>query len=149
MEATLHALGGLLVKAVPTFLLVVLLHFYLKRVFFRPLARVLEAREQATAGARKLAEESLALAARKTADYESLLREGRAVIYREQEEARRCWRDQQAEAVRQARESAAAMVSQARETLEAELAAAQRSLEGQSEALAGRIAEAILGRRAA
>src|ERR1035437_5121817 len=50
MEATLHALGGILLKAVPTFLLLVLLHFYLKGVFFKPLQKVLRQRYEATEG---------------------------------------------------------------------------------------------------
>ena len=60
MDATLHALGGILLKALPTFLLVVLLHFYLKDVFFKPLEKVLHQRYDATEGARKLADRSLA-----------------------------------------------------------------------------------------
>ena len=41
MEETLRQLGGILLRAVPTFILVVLLHFYLKFIFFKPLQRVL------------------------------------------------------------------------------------------------------------
>src|ERR1039457_7455677 len=41
MDATLHALGGILLKAVPTFRLVLALHFYLKSIFFKPLEKVL------------------------------------------------------------------------------------------------------------
>ena len=37
MDAMLHAFGGILLRAVPTFLLVVLLHFYLKSMFFKPM----------------------------------------------------------------------------------------------------------------
>ena len=66
MDAMLHALGGILLRAVPTFLLVILLHFYLKIVFFKPLEKVLNQRDQSTAGARKLAEGSLQQAAAKT-----------------------------------------------------------------------------------
>ena len=71
MADTLHALGGILLKAVPTFLLVLLLQFYLKKVFFQPLEKVLHTRYEATEGARKLAEQSLARAAARTAEYEA------------------------------------------------------------------------------
>ena len=50
MEETLRALGGILLKAVPTFILVILLHFYLKFIFFKPLQRVLRLRYEATEG---------------------------------------------------------------------------------------------------
>src|SRR5664279_4370926 len=86
MEATLHALGGILLKAVHTFLLVVLLHFYLKAVFFKPLQKVLRQRYEATEGARKLAAESLERAASKTAEYEAAMRAARADAYQAQEQ---------------------------------------------------------------
>jgi len=63
----LHDLGQLLLRAVPTFLLVFALDFYLKYMFFKPLEKVLQQRYDATEGARKLAAEALELAAAKTA----------------------------------------------------------------------------------
>jgi F-type H+-transporting ATPase subunit b len=42
MDAILASLGELVLRAVPTLLLVVFLHFYLKFVFFAPLDKVLE-----------------------------------------------------------------------------------------------------------
>ena len=59
----LQALGGTLLNAVPTFILVVLLHFYLKSLFFKPLGKVLHERYEATAGARLAAEKSMGRAA--------------------------------------------------------------------------------------
>ena len=69
MDAILRDLSGILLRAVPTFLLVIFLHFYLKSVFFGPMQQVLRKRYEATEGARKLADESLARAAQKTAEY--------------------------------------------------------------------------------
>ena len=76
----LHALGGILLRAVPTFLLVIVLHFYLKSIFFKPLEKVLHQRYEATEGARKLAEQSLQQAAAKTASYETQLRTAKVRI---------------------------------------------------------------------
>src|SRR5437016_14681847 len=86
MDAMLHALGGILLRAIPTFLLVVLLHFYLKSVFFKPLAKVLRQRYEATEGARKLAQQNLEQAAAKTAQYEASLRAARTQLYQAQEQ---------------------------------------------------------------
>jgi len=147
MEKTLHDLAGLLLKAVPTFLLVVLLHFYLKRVFFRPLERVLKARYDATEGARKLAEESLAKASEKAAEYQQAIRAARAEIYQEQEESRQRLHQQQAAALLEAKRSADDLVKQAGQGLAVELAEARQTLERNSETLAGRIVERILDRR--
>src|SRR5260221_508016 len=106
MDETLRQLGGILLRAVPTFLLVVLLHFYLKFIFFKPLGRILRQRYEATEGARKLAEASLAKAAEKAAEYEAALRAARAETYKELEQLRRQLQDDRAVAVREARAGA-------------------------------------------
>ena len=41
MDALLNSLSGLLLGAIPTFVLLILLHFYLKGMFFAPLDLVL------------------------------------------------------------------------------------------------------------
>ena len=89
MGAILHQLGELLLNAVPTFILVVILNFYLKSVFFKPLEKVLKQRYEATGGARKLAEESTERAAKKTAVYEAAVRAARSEAYRVQEQLQR------------------------------------------------------------
>ena len=147
MEDTLRALGGLLLQAIPTFLIVVLLYFYLKRMYFRPMERVLAARYEATEGARKLAEESLAKASRKAAEYDAALRAARAEIYREQEAFRQTLRQEQAQAVEAAHQRATTVVKEAGLQLYAELAAARESLRQEAGALADRIVESILRRR--
>ena len=148
MDAILTALGGLLLQALPTFLLVLVLHFYLKFVFFRPLDKVLASRRMADEGARQQAQASLEAASRKSAEYEAAVRAARGEIYREQEETRRQWRAQHAVAVEESRRSASELVKQARAELANEAARASTSLKGESERLAGEIAEAVLrGRR--
>ncbi len=148
MDAILNALGGLLLRALPTFFLLLLLHFYLKFVFFRPLDKVLEARRSATEGARERARSSLDAASAKSAEYEAALRAARSEIYKEQEETRRKWREEQARALEDTRRSASEQVKQARAQIAEQAAQATQSLAGESERLAGEIAGAILrGRR--
>ena len=147
MEETLRALGGLLVQAIPTFLIVLLLYFYLKLMYFRPLERVLAARYEATEGARQRAEESLVRASAKAAEYDASLSAAKAEIYREQEAFHQSLRQEQAQAVEEARQSAAAVVREGNRHLEAELAAAQESLRQSASTLADQIAESILRRR--
>jgi F-type H+-transporting ATPase subunit b len=144
MDAILADLGRLLLRALPTFIVLLVLHFYLKRMFFRPLDRVLEARRQATEGARNTAQAGLDTAARKRADYESAIRAARGEIYREQEETRRRWRHEQAATVEQSRRSAAETIKRARAQVAEEAAQAKLSLASESERLASQIAEAIL-----
>lgn len=144
MQETLHALGGLLLKALPTFLLVILLHFYMKRVFFRPMDKVLREREEATEGARRTAEASLAAASQKASEYDQAIRAARGEIYREQEETRRKWRQQQASTLEEARLETGEMIRQAKIRLAAEAAEARQTLAAESDRLAGEIVESIL-----
>jgi len=143
----LAALGALILEAIPTFLLVIALYFYLKKVYFDPMARTLKQRYDATEGARSLAEASFARAAELASQYEAALRTARADIYREQEEFRQQLRQEQANAVHEARKKGAAMVKEATAKLGAELEAAKTSLQARSDSLAERITDAILRRR--
>jgi len=148
MDKILHDLAGLLLKAVPTFLLVGLLYFYLKRMFFRPLERVLETRRQATEGARQWAEETFSQAAGKAAEYQAALRAARAGIYQEQEEARRRFEQEHAAAAQEVKRKADEMVQESGQRLQSEVAEAKRGLESRAGSLATQMVERVLARRA-
>ena len=124
----LHALGGILLRAVPTFLLVILLHFYLKSVFFKPLEKVLRQRYEVTEGARKLAAQSLEQAAAKTAAYEEQVRAAKAEMYQAQEQLHKQLQEREAAAVAEARARADAALKQAKEQLAADVEAAKASI---------------------
>ena len=149
MGAILDQLGQLLLKAVPTFILVVVLNFYLKSVFFKPLGKVLKERYQATGGARKQAEASVENAARKTAEYEAAIRTARSEAYRAQEELHERLQEQQNARIFEARQRAEATVREARAGVAEEVEGLKANLASQSEALANQIAETILRRSAA
>jgi len=150
MEATLNALGAILVKAIPTLLLLILVHFYLKWMFFGPLKKVLEERRAATEGARQAADQALARASAKTGEIEAALRKARDEVYQEQEQARKKAVDEQAGRVEEARQKAHALVRQAREEVTAETEASKRQLAATIQGLADEIAKRLLeGRPAA
>jgi F-type H+-transporting ATPase subunit b len=149
MDVILRQLGQLLLKAVPTFLLVVLLQFYLKRVFFKPLEKVLRQRYEATEGARKAAEASLERASAKAAEYEAALRTARTEIYQAQEQLHKQLQEREAAQVAESRARADAAVKAARDEIARDVEAAKAELRGESEALAAQIAESILRRSAA
>jgi len=146
MEATLHALSGILLRAIPTFLLVFFLHFYLKYMFFKPLDKVLQARYDATEGARLRAAQSLERAAARTTEYEAALRAARAEVYQTQEQLHHRLQDEHAAQLHAAREQAEAAVRDAKAKLAAEIAQAKTDLAAQSDALASQIADVILNR---
>jgi len=149
MDATFHALGGILLKAVPTILLLIFLHFYLKSVFFKPFHRLLEQRRQATEGVRIAAQKSLDRAAAKVADYEAKMRAAKAEVYHAQEQLHKELQDKQAEELLAVRKQAEAMIKQAKADLDKDVAAAKSSLASESERLADQIADTVLSRSAA
>jgi len=149
MDQTLSALGDILLKALPTFALVLLLYVYLSKVFFGPLGVVLDARRDATEGTRRQAEEMIRQAEQKTADYEAKLAAARAVLGREQQAERQKALEARAARVGAAREQAKGRLGEERERLEAEMAAVRPSLGLQSEALADQIIRAVLEKGAA
>ena len=149
MDATLHDLGGILLKAIPTLILLLIVHLYLKRMFFGPMRDVLAKRREATEGAMKSAEMLLAKASEKAEAIEVSLRKAREEIYQEQEEARRRWIGEQTAQVEEARRSSRDLIHQAKQQLDVETAAAKRDLTATTAALADQIAQSLLEGKAA
>ena len=148
MEQTLHALGGILLKSIPTIVLLLFLYLYLKAMLFGPLNRLLKQREELTAGTRNAAQKSLHDAERKVQEYEAKMREARAEVYREQEETRKNWLADQSSQVEGARERTGQTVQQAKEQMATEIIAARQSLTASAGTLADQIATSMLARRA-
>jgi F-type H+-transporting ATPase subunit b len=149
----LSALKDMFISAIPTFVLVWILYAYVSRVFYAPVRKALDDRQAATAGLRKKAEEHIALAERKTTEYEETLRASRADLYKHQEQERNAAMTTRAAILQRAREMAHEKVQQARQQIQQETAEAKTSLERQSEEMATWIARAVLnptigGRRA-
>jgi F-type H+-transporting ATPase subunit b len=149
MDEMFYDLGQLLLRALPTFLLVVVLNFYLKYVFFKPLEKVLQKRHDATEGARKLAAEALERAAVKTREYEASLRAARAETYQAQEQAHRQLADRQDAELLAARQRTEQLVRDAQQQLARDAEGLKHELAAASDALANQIADSILRRSAA
>jgi F-type H+-transporting ATPase subunit b len=149
MGDTLRALGEILLKAVPTFLLVVLLHFYLKKIFFQPMEKVLRKRFDVTEGARKLADQSLARASARTAEYEAAIRAARSEVYQAQDKLNKQLQESHAAQIAAARQVAEAGVLEAKAQLACDVEEAKLNLGRDSETLANEIAESILRGNAA
>ena len=148
MEDTLHALGQIVLRGLPTFFLLLLLHFYLKRTFFAPLEKVLAERFEATTGARKQAESAIARAEAKAKEYEEAIRAARTEVYKENEALRKQWRDQQAVGLAEARAKSETAISVAKAEMAGDVRTARESLLAESERIADGIVAAILRRTA-
>jgi F-type H+-transporting ATPase subunit b len=149
MDKTLHQLGGILLNGLPTFVLVLLLNFYLRIVFFKPLESTLDARYQKTEGARSSAAAALAAAAARVAEHDAALRAARAEVYEAQEKLNRESEQREAEALKAAHHAAEATMREARAQIAAEVETARQALAAQSDALAGEIADSLLKGKAA
>jgi F0F1-type ATP synthase membrane subunit b/b' len=148
MDQTLRQLGGILLKAIPTVCLLLVVHIYLRWMFFGPLRNILAKRREATEGARESAETLLAKATSKAAAIEAELRKAREEIYQEQEEARRRWAAEQSASLEAARLQSREMIQQAKVELDAEAAAAKRELAATTDSLAEQITQSLLRRKA-
>jgi F-type H+-transporting ATPase subunit b len=139
-----HQLGELFLGAVPTVLILIVVYFILKSLFFKPLLAVMAEREKRTAGAQKAAEAAQAAAAEKVKQYQDALKQERAKVYAEQEAARKKLLDERAALLKASRNLAATEVSAAKDRVAKEVAAAKRELESGIPQLATEIAKRVL-----
>jgi F0F1-type ATP synthase membrane subunit b/b' len=149
MDQTLRDLGGIVLNGLPTFFLLLILAFFVRFLYLKPLEKVLEQRFRLTEGARKAAEDSLKNADNKIAEYQEALNRARHEIHQEQAEFLQNLHAEQAETVRNIRSESDSRVMAIKLSITKEADAARTSLEAQSEALAAQIADSILGRKVA
>jgi F0F1-type ATP synthase membrane subunit b/b' len=140
----LNQLGDLLLKAVPTVIIVFLFYFFLRWSFFKPMEGILSERHKRAEGARAEAESMRAAVQEKLRAYGDALKKARAEIFAEQEALRRRALDERQASINAARASAQSELQAQKKSLAAEVEAARAQLEQSSAALAGEIAEAIL-----
>jgi F-type H+-transporting ATPase subunit b len=144
MQAIVHQLGELFLQAVPTVLIILIFYAILRALFFGPLMKVMEEREARTAGARKAAESAQTAAANKVKQYQDALKQARAKVYAEQEDARKKLLSDRAEALKEARGKAAGHVASAKERVAREFDTAKQDIESSVAQLASEIAQRVI-----
>ena len=144
MDETLRQLGGLLLGAVPTVILLALLYVLYNTIVHKPLRRVLDERRSKTEGAVEKSRADIAAAEARTSEYEQRLREARATLFRAQEARRKEALDARTVAMNEARTKAQAQVQAAKADIEKDREAAQTGLQGQVQALAIEIMRRVL-----
>lgn len=144
MDQTLQQLGGLLLGAIPTVILVALLYALYTQIVHKPLRRVLEERRNKTEGAIEKSRADIAVADARTSEYEQRLREARAAVFRSQEARRQAAMQARTNAVGEARNRAQAQVQSAKKDIEADRVAAQSGLQAEVATLAQEIVRRIL-----
>src|ERR1700685_4400664 len=149
MQETLHALVGLLIKSIPTIFFFVLLTVYLKYVFFKPVAQILEEPRKAAEGVREIARRPFEAADKKTSEFEHALRIARAELDQEHEALRQKWAQEQTEAIARARSEVDKQIEDAKHQIAQEVERAQAQLNMRVDELSEQIVNSLLRRRAA
>ena len=145
MDASLSSqLGGLLLSAVPTIILLIVLATAYNFLIHRPLAAILAERHSKTEGAVAKAQADIAAAQAKTAEYEQRLREARSQVIKNAEARRKQLADARTAAIAQARSVAGEKVKAARADLEKDAATAKAGLQQQGDVLAQDVINAVL-----
>lgn len=144
MDQTLHQLGGLLLGAVPTVVLLILLYVLYHNLVYRPLVRVLVERRERTEGAVEKARADIAAAEAKALEYEDRLREAKVAIFKAQEARRQQVQQARSAVVAQARVKAEAQVEEAKAGISSDVEIAKTGLRAEVERLANEIIRTIL-----
>ena len=144
MDAILRQIGELLVNSIPTIISVLILWIAYRFIVHGKLRQVLEQRHALTEGAMERAQQEIATAEQRTAEYERRVREARSQIFKTQQANRQRVMEERNAALAESRQRAGEMVKKARAVLEAETAAAKGSLEQQASLLADQVIATIL-----
>jgi F0F1-type ATP synthase membrane subunit b/b' len=120
------------------------LYFVLKKFFFDPVNRILDAREAAIHGSQQEAREKLALADLKSRAYADSLKGAKLESYRQQERFRAEAVQQRAQILIQGRQEAEQKIGSARQEVQSEVVAARNSLEAEVKEIADGIVKSIL-----
>jgi len=144
MTDLVHQIGELFLRAVPVALIVLILYFVLRSLFFKPILAVMAGRDARTSGAQKAAEAAQSAAAEKVKQYAEALKQAKASVYAEQEAERKKLLDERAAFLKDARSKASTEVGTAKERVAGELEAAKREIEASASQLAAEIAARVL-----
>ncbi len=147
MDKLLNDLGGIVLNALPTSMIVLILAIFVKQFYLKPLEAVLAERHKLTEGARLAAERGLHAADSKIASYEAALEKARREIYAQQTEFLRNLHTEQSERTKAAKSTSDSTLAAVRESIATEAAQAREGLAARSEQLASEIADSVLVRR--
>ena len=144
MEEIIQQVGTLLLGAVPTVVLFIVLVLSYQFLVQAPLTDALKQRRARTDGAVEDAQNAMAKAEARAAEYAARLRQARAELYKIREQRIQQWSAERDTALEAARKVAGLKVSQARAELEAEAAAARQSIQASAGDLANQVVRAVL-----
>jgi F-type H+-transporting ATPase subunit b len=146
MEQTLQQLGELLLGSIPTIIIFLILHSYLKAVLYQPLMRVLRERSSRTEGKFDAARSTLTVAEGKASGYEDAIRSTRLDAYRLIDERRKHAMEERATLMARARAEAEKALQSAQEQIAADMVEAKKRLRHEADHIGNEIVETVLRR---
>ena len=144
MDQTIQQVGGLLLGAIPTVVLLLLLYVIYHFLVYRPLRHVLSERRARTEGAVEQARADIAAAEAKALEYEDRLRQAKVAIFKMQETRRHQAQQARADVIAQARAKADAQLAGAKAEIARDIQAAKSGLQAEVERLANEIITTVL-----
>jgi F-type H+-transporting ATPase subunit b len=144
MDIVLRQIGELLVNSIPTIISVLILWTAYTFLVHNKLRQVLEQRHALTEGAIERAQQEIAVAEKRTAEYEQRVREARSQIYKTQQANRQRVLEERNVALAESRKNAGEMVKKARAALEKDTIGAKAALEQQANVLADQVIASVL-----
>jgi F-type H+-transporting ATPase subunit b len=144
MDVILRQIGELLVKSIPTIISMLILWTAYTFLVHKKLQQVLAQRHALTEGAIEQAQQEIAIAEKRTAEYEQRVRDARSHIYKTQQANRQRVMDERNAALAESRKNAGEMVKQARAALEKDTIQAKAVLEQQANVLADQVIATVL-----
>jgi F-type H+-transporting ATPase subunit b len=126
---------------------VLLLTFLMNQFLFKPLLRVMNARQSAVKSARSLADKAAADAAKATDAFDEKTRAARQALARQMEEARRGAEAERARLLEDAHTQVHGTIAEATRQLTADAADARERIDRDSTELAHALADRVLGRQ--
>ena len=127
-------------------LIILVMVYVLNATLFRPINRILEAREKRTRGRLTEAQEILGNVSEKLAEYERALRAARTEAYALAERERAAAMQERQKAIDEMRAQLAASTTAEKEAIKGQAEAARTTLEADARRIAGEIGSRVLGR---
>ncbi len=149
MDQILEQLRGLFISSIPSVILLILLYFFLKRVLFDPLEKILAERYSITEGRENDAREAIRAAEQKTEEYTRALHAAKAEIYAQQEVLRKELEAEREDAIAAAAERSALLLAEGRKAVAAEAQASEARMLQEAGSLALLVKNKVLFQEAA
>jgi F-type H+-transporting ATPase subunit b len=127
-------------------IIILVMVFVLNATLYKPINRILEAREKRTRGRMSEAQEIMADVSQKLANYERQLRQARAAAYALAEHERTAAMQERQQKLNEMREQLAGSIAKEKQVIAAQAEGARASLEDESRRIASDISSRVLGR---